>query len=229
MIASRTFIQTQTNPIPIADLHADIVPHCRWATRKWYYANPLWYYHRPGMNGELNANRKFYDLVDDDLKCLCHVLHECSIHTTPSCQGHFYGRQHFQQVWDELVREAQTICADGLIVKDCETDQPYKFMNPRYGLPWQNFDEFYDQAQARQHLGYLGVIVPYDRSGLYHTLRNETSQTDRARIVFDEALSSSLHGWMFHIVIKPHNPHDRLAQWTALTQYFDRLLTPASP
>src|SRR5437667_5783792 len=147
----------------IDGLRADIVPHHQWAISKWYYANPLWYYHRRRTDEEIVTDRKFYQLVDPELRQICHLLNEAGLHTTPSCQGHFYEKQRFEHVWETLTREQSLIRADGLIVKDSETDHEFLFRRPNYSFPWKHFDDFYKQAAAHQGIGYLGVLVPPDK------------------------------------------------------------------
>src|ERR1043165_1765844 len=97
----------------ISGLKADIVPHRQWPVSKWFYANELWYYHRLGTDEEVVTGRKFYKLVDEDLRELCHVLPEAGLQTTPSCQGHFCDRSCFEKIWQELVREAVAIRGEG--------------------------------------------------------------------------------------------------------------------
>src|SRR4051812_37377333 len=123
---------------PIQGLRADIVPHRRWPVSKWFYANPLWYYHRPGTDEEINATRKFYQLVDPDLRQLCHLLNSAGLRTCPSCQGHFYERNRFENIWTELTREQDEIRDGGLVVKDSETDKEFLFKDKNYALPWND-------------------------------------------------------------------------------------------
>src|SRR5688572_20076591 len=133
----------------ISNLRADLLPHQRWAVSKWFYANPVWYYHRDGTDEEIVANRKFYQLVDPDLREICRELLEAGLQTTPSCQGHFYPRERFEKIWDELKREEPAIVGDGLVVKDSETDREYLFHDPNFRVPWPDFATFH--AAATDH------------------------------------------------------------------------------
>src|SRR5512146_1091716 len=101
----------------VTGLRADIVPHREFAIRKWFYSSPLWYYHRAGTTDEIRADRRFYRLVDPDLRELCRILLDAGLRTTPSCQGHFYPRERFERIWDELQREQPLITGEGLEVK----------------------------------------------------------------------------------------------------------------
>ena len=42
---------------------------------------------------------------------------DAGLQTTPSCQGHFYPRDRFEKIWDELKREEPLITDGGLVVK----------------------------------------------------------------------------------------------------------------
>lgn len=214
-------------PLIITSLRADTVPHCDFALRKWFYANPLWYYHRRQLTGEINPDGKFYTLVDPRLRELCRMLHEAGIRTTPSCQGHFYGREHFQRTWDELEREEADIQGGGLIVKDSEAQQRYLFRARTYQLPWTNFEAFHEQAAAHQNRGYLGVVVPRRLHRLCCTLHNDGYRSKRAHISFDGDLSCVLGGSLFNIVVAAGDPQQRDAEWQATTSYFADILKHA--
>lgn len=202
----------------ISGLCADIVPHRAFAVHKWFYANPLWYYHRLGTTEEIRAGRTFYRLVDPDLRELCKLLLDAGLHTTPSCQGHFYPRERFERTWDELQREAESIMGPGLEVRDSETGRAYLFRDPDYALPWPDFSWFYQQASGHQNHGYLGVMIPAD-SPLIDRLRDDSYRTDRARIVFDPELSEALGTPLFNIHVDPATPEERSREWMAITRY----------
>src|SRR5690242_19227618 len=85
----------------ITGLSAAIVPHRMWAVSRWFYANPIWYYHRLSAAHEICAGGKFYQLVDEELRELCRLLNEAGVRTTPSCQGHTYPKQRFERIWEE--------------------------------------------------------------------------------------------------------------------------------
>src|SRR5438105_3376368 len=111
----------------ITGLRADLVPHRQWALSRWFYANPIWYYHRRSAAHELRAEGKFYQLVDPMLREVVRLLNDAGLRTTPSCQGHSYPKERFEQVWSELKREEPAIRDGGLVVKDCENEQEYLF------------------------------------------------------------------------------------------------------
>ncbi|GMU23372.1 MAG: hypothetical protein AMXMBFR13_34500 [Phycisphaerae bacterium] len=207
----------------VAGLSAGLAPHREWALRKWFYASPLWYYHRRGTTPELNENRQFYRLVDPDLRELVHLLLDAGLQTTPSCQGHFYPRERFERIWDHLQREQAMIRSEGCEVRDSETDQPFLFLDFAYRLPWNKFDDFYREAAAHQSRGYLGVLAPADSCALARFIAQPYASS-RARIEPDEELSELIQRPMFHIEVDPHTPEERSREWAAITAYVKGLL-----
>src|SRR5262249_20831239 len=147
----------------LTGLDPGIIPQRTFPLRRWYYANPLWYYHTPATQHSLRTDAQFYELVDPDLRELCQALLAAGLFTPPSCQGHFCPRHRFERVWDELSREAETVRGSGLTVRDSETDCPYRFQAVDYQLPWRSFDAFLHQAYPHQNHGYIGIAIPKDR------------------------------------------------------------------
>jgi hypothetical protein len=199
------------------------------AIRRWYYADPLWYYHRLGTATELNTNRKFYQLIDPELRDLCRLLHEAHVHTTPSCQGHFYDHDHYEGVWELMQREAHAIRTTGLQVTECESGKRYVFYYPAFHIAWPDFAHFYSEAGRNQTQGYLGVLLPRDRHDLICKLHNKPYRSARASIKFDGELSCLLGGSLFAATVKPNDPADRAQQWKAITTYFRELLADKTP
>ena len=196
---------------------------------KWFYANPLWYYHRPGTDEEIVANRRFYQLVDEELKELCHLLHSAGLRTTPSCQGHFYPRERFERIWEELQREQPRIRDGGLSVKDSETDETYLFHDERFQLPWSDFEGFYDEAGRHQSTGYLGIVVPPECQDLAAALDDLTQKTPEAELGFDPCPHPQLGGRLFHILAYPSEPSSRSGFWRKGTEVFGRLIQEHAP
>src|SRR5688572_10757104 len=130
----------------IRGLEAGFVPHRQWPLRKWYYANPLWFYHEAIAADEMIPSPKFYELVDPELRDLCRGLHAAGLHTTPSCQGHFYEKERFERIWAELEIERTKINGGGLEVKDSETQEAFVFQDSGFALPWNSFEAFYAEA-----------------------------------------------------------------------------------
>jgi hypothetical protein len=209
----------------ICGLRTEIVPHRQWAVSKWFYANELWYYHRLGTDEEVVTGRKFYQLVDEDVRELCHVLHEAGLQTTPSCQGHFYDRSRFEKIWQELVRETVAIRGEGLSVKDSETQKSYLFREDNYRLPWDRFELFYDQASAQQGIGYLGIIVPPDRDDLLERVDVATFCDHKAELKYDAILSKLLRGHVFNVFVRSGGPGEREELWRMVTNLLQRALS----
>src|SRR5687768_16127691 len=202
----------------IRGLEAGFVPHRQWPLRKWYYANPLWFYHEAFAADEMIPSPKFYELVDPELRDLCRGLHAAGLHTTPSCQGHFYGRERFERIWAELVREQAKVNGAGLPVKDSETQQEHLFRNQAFRLPWHSVDAFFDEASAQQGEGFIGILVPLDREDLQAGLARAVRHDEVSRIEFDDAIGRRLGAHLLAIHVTPRSPEERERIWQAITR-----------
>jgi hypothetical protein len=212
---------------PICGLSASIVPHREWPLRKWYYANPHWYYHRKGADGEIVANPKFYQLVDPDLRPVCHLLNRAGLQTTPSCQGHFFERSRFGTIWQVLKREEALIRDEGLVVKDSETDREALFADSNYQLPWKDFDGFFAEAGDHQGTGYLGIVVPRDRPELAERFR-QPYRTQAATLSEDTELGRCLGGEVFQVLVRTRGVSERSEEWRRFTEWVRDLLKDSS-
>jgi hypothetical protein len=222
-------IVTEDLPAPIlTGLDPGIIPQRAFPLRRWFYANPLWYYHTPATRHRLHTDAQFYELLDPDLRELCQALLGAGLYTTPSCQGHFYPRQRFERVWDELSREADSIRESGLVVHDSETDCPYQFQAPQYQLPWPDFAAFLEQAFPHQNHGYIGIAVPLDRTRLLNRLKADAYQSPPARIEPDGELSAALGQPIFSVHGDAEAPEERDAAWKAVTHYVRAVLAAAA-
>ncbi len=199
------------------DLQVDLLPHRQWAVSKWFYANPLWYYHRAGTDEQVVLNRRFYQLVDPDLRELCGLLNAQGLHTTPSCQGHFYLRDRFERIWEELRREAAAITAEGLVVKDSETQTPFLFRRGDYALPWNDFEAFHAQANEHQGTGYLGILLPPERQSVQARLCEAVGESRTFHMEADSQAGARLGGMLLHIFVKAPDPEVRRAAWAEVT------------
>jgi len=221
--------RTIAPPLPtISTLHAEIVPHREMAIRRWYSASTLWYYHRRAFPGEYECTRRFYQLIDPELRELCRLLHDAGLHTTPSCQGHFHGRSHFEEVWDELERESRLIQSVGLSVKDAESGRDFLFRASTFELPWSQFAGFYRDAATHQSEGYLGILLPHDRHRVVCALHNQPFRMKNAWIRFDGELSCLLDRSLFGVTVKPRDPNERAELWLEVTRYWRGLLREES-
>jgi hypothetical protein len=212
--------------LPISDLRADLVPHNRWATRRWFYANPIWYYHRKSAAHEIRLSGRFYQLVDPELREVCRLLNDAGLHTTPSCQGHDYPRDRFEQIWRELQREAPAIRGEGLIVRDCENETPYLFRSPDWQVPWPSFDAFFSEAAARQCEGYLGIIVPPSHAALALEFHRDPYRTRWSALEPDDDAGADLGGALFGIHVKAPDEAERSREWLRFTRYVEDIVTP---
>lgn len=212
-------------PPLVSGLEAGLVPLREFPLRKWYYATPLWYYHRPAQEHHLNVDPKFYELVDPGLRDLCALALQHGLATTPSCQGHFYGRDRFEAIWQELQEAAALVPREGLRVKDSETDEEFLFRDEGFVLSWPDFEEFHAQAAAHQSRGYIGLALSPQAESLALRLREDAYRTACACIAFDEELSRVLGQPIFGIEVNPRTTEERDYEWAAITRYLHALLS----
>jgi hypothetical protein len=211
-------------PRSVSGLSAGLLPHREWAVSRWFYANPIWYYHRPSSVHEIRPSGRFYQLVDPELREVCRLLNDAGARTTPSCQGHSYPRERFERIWEELQREAPLIRTEGLVVKDCENDEASLFRQSDYHVPWRGFEDFYREAAAHQNVGYLGILVPDDRPDLAGRLEAGEYRTPAAQLRTDAQIGELLGGTLFEIRVETTGPTTRAAEWRAFTEYISHVL-----
>lgn len=208
----------------ITGLSADLLPHRQWAVSRWFYANPIWYYHRRSAAHEIRPSGKFYQLVDPLLREVCHLLNDAGLRTTPSCEGHSYPRERFERIWEELKREEPLIRGDGLEVKDCENDEAFLFRQTDYRIPWPSFEDFYREASAHQNVGYLGILVPNDRPDLAERFASSQYTTPATRLRTDDTIGTLLGGTLFEVRVETTDATTRVAEWRAFTRYVPQML-----
>ena len=211
-------------PTLITGLDAGIIPLGAFPLHNWYYANPLWYYHAPALDHCLRTDCRFYELVDPALRELCKLLVDAGLCTTPSCQGHFYPRARFEQIWDELVGEAGAIWDGGLMVRDSESNEAFRFADDSYRVPWRDFETFYYEINRHQNEGYLGIAFPPDRAGLASRLEAELLCDVPARIERDVELTRLLGRPLVGIYVNPRTPDERDGAWREVTRCIQEVL-----
>jgi hypothetical protein len=211
----------------IGGLSAGLLPHHQWAISRWFYASPIWYYHRRSLAHEMRLGGRFYQLVDPELREVCRLLNDAGARTTPSCQGHSYPREHFERIWEELRREEPLIRGQGLAVKDCENDEAYIFRQSDYRVPWRDFDDFYREAVAHQNTGYLGILIPEDRPNLARALEASEHAAPITELHTDEQVGALLGGTLFEVRVETADPLARAGQWRYFTNYISQVLEPA--
>jgi hypothetical protein len=202
---------------PIQSLSADLITRESFPKREWFYASPMWYYHRARpacTESRLNTDARFYKLIDPDLRPLCRQLNARGIRTTPSCQGHFYQRGHYQKVWDLLQRESRTIVAEGLEVRNAETDELRLFKDPAYKLPWPSFEIFLSKIAAEQGKGYLGMWV---NASLGYSLTTRCARLDPSSVALHHALCPEKNGLhLLYFTVDANSPDARAQAWRQL-------------
>jgi hypothetical protein len=208
----------------IASLNAGLAPHRQWAVRQWFYANPIWYYHRLSATHEICPRGRFYDLIDPLLREICHLANAAGIPTTPSCQGHAYPRERFESIWDQLNRDELEIRGAGLEVKDCESEKRFLCRDNSFVVPWPTFIDFYNEATRHQGIGYLGLILPPTFRDIEHRLLDDRYHTVTTRTSVDAELAPLLGGNVFSIYVQAVTEPARTAEWRHVTNYLRALL-----
>ncbi|HEX5243287.1 MAG TPA: hypothetical protein VFW23_08475 [Tepidisphaeraceae bacterium] len=211
----------------ITGLSADLLPHRNWTVSRWFYANPIWYYHRRSAAHEIRPDGRFYKLVDPALRDVCRLLNDAGLRTTPSCEGHSYPRERFERIWEELKREEPLIRGDGLVVKDCENDEAFLFRQSDYQIAWPSFDDFFREASAHQNVGYLGILVPDDRPDLAERFSSSQYTTPATRLRADEPIGTLLGGLLFEVRVETTDAMTRAAEWRAFTRHVPQMLVAA--
>jgi hypothetical protein len=212
---------------PINDLSVGMVPRSEFGRRRWFFATPQWYYHRPGPLPALKTDDEFYRLIDPDLRDLCAMLHARGILTAPSCQGHFHDASYFVRVWDDLQSQAELIRSSGLEVQDSETKVHYLFQNRDYDLPWSNFSGFNAALSASQTGGYLGIALREDQRWLWDEFQNTGLRETRAR--FDLEAPRGDEHWLVHICVDTPSPEEQTQAWQHVTYHLRTLLRTTHP
>jgi hypothetical protein len=215
----------QPGDLPIVrGLDAGMVSLREFPLRRWYYADPHWYYHAPALEHRLSDDAKFYELVDPPLRPLCRAARAAGLSTTPSCAGHFYMKERFARLWATLQRDADGIRGGGLAVCDSESGAPCVFQDPAYVLPWTDFDAFFAQVDALQRQGYLGLAVPPRRAACVNGLVDGSALPAGVEIGLDPELTSALGQPLIGIRVSPANLSERERLWAAVTRHVQAAL-----
>jgi hypothetical protein len=211
-------------PPAIQALDARFVEGTAFPLLKWYYASGAWFYHKPATFHRLQAGDQFFELVDPCLKPLCRLAIDAGLCTTPSCQGHFFPREHFSAIWHKLTAELAQVRAGGLLVRDCEDQREYLWLDPAFESPWSDFEAFYEQVHLAQTHGFLGIAIPTDRTRLIDWLRARPLEAGAARACLDATLSGTLGQPVLCATVTPQSPPERDAAWSAITEHLVKAL-----
>lgn len=207
-------------PPAIQGLEARLVAGREFPLRKWFYASRAWYYHLPATQHRLRVDRQFFELVDVALRPLCKLVLEAGLCTTPSCQGHFFGREHYADVWPRITREQDAVRSAGLLVRDCEDEKQYRWRDPKFALPWQTFDAFHDDVSRVQSRGFIGIAVPPEQRRLIATLQENPYADGSGRVAADDELTAVIGQPIFCATVDAQTPLERDLAWRAITAYF---------
>lgn len=141
----------------------DFVPHEDFYKYKWLLPKgkkSKWYYAKES-NGiyQIPTSERFLDSVDAELKESVRYLHEMDIPTTPSCSGHFYKENYYEDVYNDLIKECQSINSTGLELIDPETEEISFIKDQTYKIPW-NRKSFIERGIGHGHIGTIGLFDP---------------------------------------------------------------------
>lgn len=148
----------------------DLIPHTEFHTGAWLQSaeRPSWYYFSKKLNPNIITNKDFMQSVDEPLKEIVQFLHAHGIKTTPSCSGHYFNREKFERIYDELVEDSALIKQEGLMMRDIETGELHLYKSKTYALPWTK-NEFLERIKNYQGKGVLGLHTG-NRKKLKHEL-----------------------------------------------------------
>ncbi|MFP4224134.1 MAG: hypothetical protein ACOCTI_04335 [Phycisphaeraceae bacterium] len=211
----------------IRGLGSTVVPHWKFAATRWFRGPGQWHYHRPGLPGKASRSPRFYEQIDRDLRPLCRLIHRAGLETTPSCQGHFYPRMHFQRLWQDLRRDQELIRREGLRVRDVATDRVWIFQDPDYLLPWAEDGSFWRDASRQQGVGYLGILLPGPWPVKTDSLLRATRAVPGVRATVDPDGAQQGQG-LLNLVVDTGGPAKQTLAWSRLTEQFRQALARES-
>ena len=139
-------------------LSNNLVPHKDFHKGYWYKSPNLnWYYFKEEKRvNQLPSDNTFIKSVDKALQPLTKFLHSNNIITTPSCSGHIYSEEYFNDVFDKLEKDSYIIKDKGLKVKNIETGEEFLFIDKNYKLPYTK-EEFINSAVEYTKKGVIGI------------------------------------------------------------------------
>lgn len=144
----------------------------------WYYSSPS-----PGIV-KFPTNSQFYKTLDRGLHLAVRHLHQCGYPTTPSCTGHFYGPEVYEDLWIGIDETCQQIRKSGMCFVDPETGMEYECHDPNFKSPFSK-TQYVNQALRQGHKGVLGMFDP--SSKIYQHL--ERAEIPSSRIKKDGPLT----------------------------------------
>ena len=206
----------------IDDLLPTMPEPTSWPYKKWYSVDKVWYYHTEDEGGSPNYDKRFYSMVDPQIRVLCHFLHLKGLETAPSCQGHFYDRSELKKAWNRLKSDERVIRRKGLEVSDSETGDKILFQNKKYQTPWPTFEVFEKEVFVKQRIGYMGIAVPDKLKNISAEIKALDLNSQYATLETADR-SNDKHD-LFHLIVKAPNEEEQAKEWKRLTDLFFRLL-----
>ena len=129
-------------------------------------------------------------------------LHERNITTTPSCSGHCKSERNFAKLWDDLEADKADVRQDGLVMKEIESGERFRFRDPAYQLPWTK-ETFIDRARNCQQKGIVGLRV------------NGETKNELLQLKCDGTTTEERDGYIFFRIIEGDG--DNREKWKWLT------------
>ena len=142
-------------------LRDTLVPHQSFHKFDWYKSEHTpWYFHEyTDKVNVLSTGENFIESVDIILRPLVQILHSKNIRTTPSCSGHFYVKEHYDEIFSKLHLQAKLIREKGVEFTNVETGEKRFYHNPEYLLCY-NREEFIDIVSDYSKRGIIGFEDP---------------------------------------------------------------------
>ncbi len=195
----------------------DIIDHKAHHQRRWFSATGRWSYHV--KRDEKERSDEAYEKGDDNLKGVCYFLHRFGVKTAASCEGHFYKKDFFEQMWKDLVKEKKVIKTKGLRMVEQEMNQSMIYYDKSFELPWKSFYHFYNQARQYVKKGYLGILIPRQQKWLYKRLKEDAYKTQKASITYEGITAREKKYYLFHVEVRGSDEHMQGAEWEKVAAY----------
>lgn len=142
-------------------IYPNLLPHKQFHKVQWLRVDdgPWWYYSPKQMIYRVEESKEFFEYVDEEIRNLVRFLHGRGYATTPSCAGHFYEREHFNNIYNLLKKQQDKIRNSSVVLTspNQETINP-RYQDPSYYIPWSNEEEFLGEVIRYQTKGVLGII-----------------------------------------------------------------------
>lgn len=136
-------------------LNAEPVEANDLADKSWYQTtdgNHDWYYWKDKPTDLKNLPLN----IDEALQEFVEFAYEKGLETLPSCEGHSFGEEKAEKIYNKLLKDEEKIKNDGLEVINTENkEEKIIFKDPDYSSPFDDPDEI----KKEYYSGYIGVKI----------------------------------------------------------------------